>query len=647
MAYDYLSQLNPAQKEAVITTDGPLLVTAGAGSGKTRVITYRILHLLVNGVAGEQILAITFTNKAGQEMCERVTELLRQYGYDQQSPPHVSTFHSLGVSILREFHEATNRSRHFTIFDRKKSEKSIKRALKDLGYDPKQWSPRHVLNLISDQKNRHITLEQFKDSQAASPIEEVVGLVWPRYQEELQKENAYDFDDLLAEPVKLLEAHDAIKQQLQERWSHLHVDEYQDTNAIQHKLVTMLAPPQMNVCAVGDEDQTIYTWRGAEIENILRFPKVFDDTTSITLEQNYRSKEPIITAANQVIKKNAMRKEKSLRATRGDGELLDLFVNASEHEEAQQVMWKLQNMTAKERQSTAILYRTNFQSRIFEEQLIRRNIPYQVVGTKFFDRKEIRDVLSYLRLAANPDATSDLRRIINRPRRGIGAKTQEAVLQNQRSSLSARQLTAVKSFFNLMDDLREQFSQRKPSEFMAYLIDKTGLAEHYASDDKEASERVENMRELVSVAAGYDDEEGGAEEKNRAFLESLSLFSDQDTLEDDHSGVKLMTVHAAKGLEFDTVFVVGLEDGLFPQDKDTASVGEQEEERRLFYVALTRAREKAYLSYARSRTVYGSTQYNTASPFIEDIDQNLFANRDAYDQTQDDDDDMVVFLDGF
>jgi DNA helicase-2/ATP-dependent DNA helicase PcrA len=632
-----MTTMNPAQERAVETTEGPVLIVAGAGAGKTRVLTHRILNLIKKGVAPHNILAITFTNKAAKEMRDRVNTLLTEdktlnIPISMNERPFVSTFHALGVHIIREHARLLNLTRFFTIYDRSDSRKAVKESMEIVGVDPKKFDPGMILNLISRAKGDNISYLEYRDH-AKDFMEEMVADIWEKYDTILAKEKAVDFDDLLLKTAKLLREHIDIRKYYSSRWKYIHVDEYQDTNRVQYQITKYLAEAHRNICVVGDADQNIYSWRGATIENILNFEKDYPETTVITLEQNYRSTKNILAAANNVIEKNRLRKKKTLYTDNEHGEKIALIVSYTENDEARTIADSTKALidSGISPRSIAVLYRANFQSRVLEETFIKKNIPYQLVGVRFFERKEIKDVLSYIRAAMNRnegenpvESSGDVARVINIPVRGIGKVTLVKVLSGRSDLLPPAMQQKINNFWKLLDDIKKEILQNKPSVAVKFVIQETGIEKLLRSGDSEDEERLLNVQELVSVAAQYDHlppEEGIA-----ALLSNAALASDQDDLQKDEEAVKLMTVHASKGLEFDQVFIAGLEQELFPfkhMDDANMSLAEQEEERRLFYVAITRAKKKVYLSYSIIRTVYGAQRVNAPSEFIADIEKSL------------------------
>lgn len=635
---DYLAELNEQQKEAVEHTEGPLLVLAGAGAGKTRVITHRIIHLIRGGVAPENILAVTFTNKAAGEMRERVKKLMDDDRPQQKTSPFVSTFHSLGVYILRGHAPLIGLTRHFTIYDRNDSVRAVKEGIINSGYDPKQYEPRKVLSSISKYKGDGVPLSEF--SAGNNFYKKLVGEVWGKYEETLLKEKALDFDDLLLKTYQILNEHEDVREKYNSIWKYVHVDEYQDTNNVQYNIARLLSENN-NVCVVGDIDQNIYSWRGADIENILAFEKHFPGAKTILLEQNYRSTKNIIQVSNDIIKKNTNRKEKNLFTENPDGDLLHLYGAYDEHDEARHVAEKageLINAGASPKE-IAILYRANFQSRVLEEAFMYSGIPYRLLGTKFFERKEVKDVLSFIRLALNPESTSDLKRIINIPARGIGKVTLLKILEGKQNELSPAMRAKVDDFYSLLNEISNQIFILKPSELVKFVIQKTGISGMYKKTEED-QERMENIKELVTLSTKYD--KLTPEEGIEKLIEESALQSDQDELKEEKDAATLMTIHASKGLEFDYVFITGLEDGLFPHERMGSEEKDDEEERRLFYVALTRARKRIFLTYTNVRTIFGSKQVNVPSEFVNDIDPEMI-------EVDADDDDSfsgkVVYLD--
>lgn len=632
---NFLDTLNPKQKEAAMHTEGPLLIIAGAGAGKTKTLTHRILNLIVNGVDPKKILAITFTNKAAKEMKERVNHLI-QTSKDLNLPindtasPFVSTFHSLGVFILKNEYQTLGIRRSFSIYDRNDSKSLVKKIVKDLGYDPKQYEPGLILSLIGKAKSDLIKLNEYEVEGQDNPQKELAFKVWQKYSAKLKEENALDFDDLIYVPTLLLLENEEVRKKYQNMWEYVHIDEYQDTNEVQYQMSKMIAGKHKNVCVVGDADQNIYSWRGATIKNIMNFEEDYPNATEIVLEQNYRSTQNILGAANAVIKKNVNRKDKNLFTQNDEGDKLTLFNAYNEYDEADFVVEKCQELIESgiDVDEIAVLYRTNFQSRVLEEVFLRNKVAYQVLGTRFFDRKEVKDVISYLKYALNPTDSASLGRIINFPTRGIGKVSYLKILEGNAGELSGKAKEGYLSFQNFIKKLQDKLKNGKPSEIIKSIYEDTGIEIELRKDKEGGEDRILNIQELVSLASKYDEQ---GQEGLEQFIEDISLLSDQDELNNNSKGVKLMTVHASKGLEFKNVFIVGLEQGLFPSDGFSED-RDEEEERRLFYVALTRAMEKVFLTYANFRNIFGRQVVNTPSEFIDDIEDDyleIFNDEDS------------------
>lgn len=620
----YLEGLNEEQKAAVLATSGPISVLAGAGSGKTRVLTTRMYHLIREGIPGNKILAVTFTNKAAREMRARVQALL---GHEPASIPFVSTFHGLGRELLESYGTAIGIKRFFSIYDREDSEKVIAAALKALDIETKELSPRAVMGKISRHKGEGMRAQEFTEKHGrASFSNRIVSEVWRQYEKKLSEEKALDFDDLIARPVQLLEEYPDVRAAAQERWQYIHIDEYQDTNKLQEKLAGMLSEKHKNLFVVGDGDQAIYGWRGAKMENILNFEKRYPESQTIILERNYRSTKNLVLAANAVIEKNKNRKEKKSTTEKEEGEPILLHAAINAEEEARWIATKINELLAegKKAEEIAILFRTNFQSRALEEGLLRAGIAYKVLGTRFFGRKEVKDVLAWIRLAMEPSREVDKMRAAASPPRGIGKVTLGKLAAGQRHLLRAGELTKVEAFEYVINELSSSALSMKPSEFVKLVIEKSGMRKAlYDDGSEEDHERFENIEELATVAVRYDTGQG--KESIALFLAEAALASDQDEIDrGEKKGVTLMTVHAAKGLEFDTIFVSGMEEGLFPHanmsgEKDR----DEEEERRLFYVAITRARDRLFLTFAHIRKIYGADTLAQPSSFLDDIDPSL------------------------
>lgn len=621
----YLNGLNEPQRSAVLHINGPLLILAGAGSGKTRVITHRIVHLIHQGIAPHHILAVTFTNKAAKEMRERVEKLVHQFPPSDRavidSLPTVTTFHALGVRILREYHEVLGLRRHFTIYDRSDSIRAIKQALEATNYNPKEFEPRKVLSKISKAKGDAKTPQSYKDEASSYP-DKVAAEVWIKYEQIMAGEHALDFDDLLIKTLRLIEQHPHVREALQHRFQYIHVDEYQDTNRVQFEIAKLITGEKHNLCVVGDIDQNIYSWRGADIKNVLQFEKFFPTTKTILLEENYRSTKNIIGASNDIIEKNKNRVAKEVFTSNGEGEKISLYAAMTGIDEAEYIARTAMKLveTGIAPSAIAVLYRTNFQSRSLEEAFLNYGVPYQLLGTKFFERKEVKDVLSYLRLALNPTSTADLARVINEPARGIGKVTMLKVMEGKKAELKGATLEKVERFDQMMADIADEARTKPMSETLKFIIKRTGIETELKKNGTEDDlSRLENLRELVTLGVRYD--ELNPEEAVEALLENAALQSDQDELKakEEQDAVRLMTVHSAKGLEFPYVIICGLEEGLFPHERLDDTGIDHEEERRLFYVALTRAEKKVYLTYAHMRTIYGTQKVNVPSSFINDI----------------------------
>ncbi len=647
-----LEGLNPQQREAVVAEGSPLLIVAGAGSGKTKALTTRIAWLLgARGVQPGEVLAITFTNKAAAEMRERVAALVGS----RARAMWVMTFHSACVRILRAEARKLGFTSTFSIYDSADSQRLMTLVCRELDLDPKRFPARSLSNQVSDLKNELVDHESAM-AKAANDAERQVAEVYARYQARLREANAMDFDDLIMTTVDLLQAFPDVAEHYRRRWRHVLVDEYQDTNHAQYVLVRELvgasvgrerggvstSVPTAELCVVGDADQSIYAFRGADIRNILAFEEDFPDARVVLLEQNYRSTQTILTAANAVIAKNEGRKDKRLWTDAGDGEQVVGYVADNEHDEAAFVASEVDRLTDEhgvQPHDVAVFYRTNAQSRVFEEVFVRVGLPYKVVGgVRFYERKEVRDALAYLRVLANPSDTVSLRRVLNTPRRGVGERAEaclEAFASRERigfsdalrrcgevTTLATRSAKAVREFADLMDELRTLVQGgMPPAEVIEAVLDRTGyLAELSASVDPQDESRVENLSELVGVAREFSERvpDGGVPE----FLEQVSLVADADSIPDaDGNGgvVTLMTLHAAKGLEYPVVFLTGLEDGVFPHLRTLGDAHELQEERRLAYVGITRARERLYLSRAHVRSAWGQTSYNPPSRFLDEV----------------------------
>lgn len=623
---EHLGGLNERQKEVVLHKDGPILILAGAGAGKTKTITHRILHLIKEGVAPHEILAITFTNKAAKEMRERVHALLNQdkvlnIPISFNEKPFVSTFHSLGVHIIKEQHILLGLPKNFSILDRADSKRIVKEAEEKVGIDSKQFEPAKVLAAISRQKGNMVTAEIYESRVGNGYTERIVSQVWNEYEKLCFAEKALDFDDLLLKVAILLRKDDAVRAHYAKIWKYIHIDEYQDTNKVQYSISKTLAEAHRNVCAVGDADQTIYTWRGADISNILNFEHDYPEAKVVLLEQNYRSTKNILEAANAVIEKNKNRKKKKLFTENNAGEKISLYGAYDEMDEAHFMALKSKELIGEgiAPEEIAVLYRANFQSRAIEEAFLAHNTPYHVLGTRFFERKEVKDIVSYIKAALNPESLSDVKRVINTPVRGVGKVSLLKVLSGQKEKLPPNLKNKVDEFYGILGKIKTASETYLTSALVRYTTEISGMKD-MLEKEPDGEERMENTKELVTLASRYDGM--GVSEGLEKFIEDISLASDQDSLDQKNSAVRLMTVHASKGLEFKYVFIGGLEENLFPHTKD-GEVGDEEEERRLFYVALTRAKEKLYLSYAGVRTIFGSKQINIPSQFLGEVGEHL------------------------
>jgi DNA helicase-2/ATP-dependent DNA helicase PcrA len=643
-----LDDLNPAQREAVAATEGPVLVVAGAGSGKTRVLTYRIAHLIHDlGVPPQSILAITFTNKAADEMRERVEALVG----GRVRAMTISTFHSACARILRREAPRLGYRAGFSIYDDADALRLVTMCLRDLDMDSKRFPPRNIRAAISDAKNELIDFETFKERGAGFYHGQVAD-VYRLYQQRLLEASAMDFDDLLMITVELFGAFPDVLEYYQRRWQYVMVDEYQDTNHAQYTLVRQLAAGHGNLCVVGDSDQSIYGWRGADIRNILEFEKDYPDAKVVVLDRNYRSTEVILEAANSVISNNAARKVKHLWTDRGRGELVARYEAQDEHDEAAFVAEQVAELEVSgyRPSDVAVFYRTNAQSRVLEEVFVRFGLPYQVVGgVKFYERREVKDVLAYLRVLVNPDDEIALKRIINVPKRGIGATTIGHVdrfaqshgisfcdaLGEDVAGVTGRAQTLIKEFLALLETLRER-SEGGPKEALESVMKETGyMAELESERTVEALGRAENLRELVSVAEEYESAAEGTLvdgdewsdlpglRKVELFLESISLVTDLDEMNDATEAVTLMTLHTAKGLEFPVIFLIGMDDGVFPHMRSLGDPDQLEEERRLCYVGITRAQDKLYVTNAWQRMLWGAANFNPPSRFLSEIPESL------------------------
>jgi len=635
---DVLKGLNPEQREAVVTTEGPLLIVAGAGSGKTRVLTQRIGYLIKEKqVPPWTILAITFTNKAAREMKNRIAALTGPTAEEIW----ISTFHSMCVRILRRDIDRLGYSRSFSILDSGDQLSVIKQCQKELNIDPKKFDPRAILSVISSAKNELKDPDRFGNL-VGDPFMSVAHDVYKLYQKKLKSNNALDFDDLIMITIQLFSTMPEVLDFYQRKFLYVHVDEYQDTNRAQYMLVRMLADRHKNICVVGDSDQSIYRWRGADISNILNFEKDYPNATVVKLEQNYRSTKRILAAANHVIRRNAGRKEKNLWTENDEGNKIQFFEADSEHAEAYYIADQINKgvREGKKYQDFAVLYRTNAQSRVIEEVFLKSNIPYGIVGgTKFYDRKEIKDVLAYLRLISNPDDDISLQRVINVPKRGIGGATVDklssfaaahgislyrAIHEADQIGISGKASKTILEFASMIQALEGMKEYLSVTELTEELIERTGYREMYKLEGTlEARARMENIDEFLSVTQDF--EQKNEDKSLLSFLTELALVADIDQVDetDPNDQVILMTLHSAKGLEFPTVFLIGMEEGVFPHSRSLSDEEEMEEERRLAYVGITRAEQVLHLTRAQMRTLYGRTTINAPSRFLKEIPAEL------------------------
>ena len=620
-----LDELNDKQKEAVLYNEGPLLIIAGAGAGKTKTLTTKIAYLIEEkNVSPYQILAITYTNKAAKEMKDR---LYMQIGSVAKKLT-VSTFHSFGLKLLRDNYERLGYDKNFVIMDSDDSLTVVKKIIKDLGYDPKIYNPKAIRNKISSCKNEMTSPEMYERF-AVSDYEKVVYEIYKKYEDKLQKNNSVDFDDLLLLPIKLFRNNKDVLEKYQDLYQYILIDEYQDTNEAQYTLTKLLSEKNRMITCVGDDSQSIYSFRGANYKNILNFEKDYKDAKTILLEQNYRSTSTILDAANQVIKNNKMKKDKNLWTARGEGEKIKYYRAFNERDEAQYVIRKIKELVNKnvEYKDIAVLYRTNAQSRVMEEEMLKENLPYRVIGSfYFYSRKEIKDLIAYLRLIHNSKDNVSLLRVINTPKRGIGLKTIENLTYTADSE-NISIYEAISSgkeleFKKLIEKLKDISQELTLTELIDKVLDSTGMRQELESENTlEAEVRLENLEEFKSITKSFEEREGLISLED--FLLEISLISDVEEYKDDPNRISLMTVHSVKGLEFSHVFVIGMEEGIFPHMNSLMENSEIEEERRLCYVAITRAKDDLHLVNARRRTLFGNEQINPTSRFLNEIDKDL------------------------
>ncbi|KKW22108.1 MAG: ATP-dependent DNA helicase UvrD/PcrA [Parcubacteria group bacterium GW2011_GWB1_52_7] len=643
-----LKGLNEKQRQAVLAPDGPILIIAGAGSGKTKALTHRVAYLLARGVPPGEMLAVTFTNKAAEEMRTRIGKLLQNPGIRDQNleirdqrlgdthylssnllalssgaMPFIGTFHSFALHILRREAKKLGFTPRFSVFDEDDSLALLKEVTKDLNISAEQYPAGTIQNIISSLKNQLIASDEYASEEG--PFAKTIARVYTEYQRRLKDANAMDFDDLLMCLVALFEKDWETLEFYQNRFRYIHIDEYQDTNHAQYRLVTLLASKHRNIFAIGDDAQSIYSWRGADFANILSFEKDWPDAAVIILDQNYRSTQNILDAAHGVISKNILQKEKKLWTENQKGENIFLVPVANERHEAAFIAEKIADLFESNHhpEEIAVLYRTNAQSRVIEESLIRAGIPYRIVGgVKFYQRREIKDLVAYLRVLENERDIVSLRRIANVPPRGIGRVAMAKLLADDAKAMNAREQVTTAGFLGLLADLKTEKLKSAPAAFLKYLVKKILYQTYLADDSRSSEERWENVKEFISLARRYDDLP--TEEAYTKLLEDVALVQETDDLNLRARAVHLMSLHAAKGLEFRAVFIVGLEEGIFPHGRAMLSPAELEEERRLCYVGITRAKEKLYLLWAAHRMVFGSTQVNPPSRFLKEIPAEVY-----------------------
>jgi DNA helicase-2/ATP-dependent DNA helicase PcrA len=642
---DYLAELNERQAEAVLHADGPLLIIAGAGSGKTRVLTYRIAQLLASKKAwASQILALTFTNKAAREMRERIEHIIGA----EANRLWMGTFHSLFTRILRTEAEHIGFKTDFSIYDSDDSDRVVKGILQELNMDPREIKPKQIRFRISGAKNQMISAEEYGAKWVQSSLDDIAAQVYKIYNNRLKQSNAMDFDDLLIKPIELFETHPEILEKYQERFKYIMIDEYQDTNRSQYIVTKMLAAKHENICVVGDDAQSIYSFRGADISNILSFKDDYASATQISLEQNYRSTQSILKCADAVIKQNKKQLDKTLWTQNVKGNPITLLDNFTEREEAQRVADHIRKIHLTEGyrfNEIAILYRTNYQSRVFEESLRRKDVAYQLVGgVSFYQRKEVKDVIAYLRLLVNPNDEEAVLRVINEPARGIGLKSLQTLISTARvkempvwevidnpafvAEVYKPAQAKIREFVDIMNECREQLPHKALVDTTRDLLDKTGYVKQFVEENSaESLGRRENVMELLNAISYFERSRENA--SLSAFLQEVSLVSDIDNMEAGVPAVTLMTVHASKGLEFPVVFVVGMEEELFPMGGRNGEEADIEEERRLFYVAITRAQKELYFSFARSRYRFGEEKPGIRSRFLDEVDPAVVRNENG------------------
>lgn len=642
-----LQGLNEKQKEAVLTTEGPVLILAGAGSGKTKALTHRIAYLIKEkNISPSNILAVTFTNKAAKEMTERVQKLIgvkaSTRNWSDPTLPTMGTFHSICARILRDNIHHLGFKKSFTIYDESDSQSALKQVIKNHSFDDRKISVQTIKNYISSAKNELIKPEEYVDM-ANGYMQEYAAKLYPEYQKILKRNNALDFDDLLFYTVELFQKFPEILDFYQSLWKFIHIDEYQDTNHAQYVFVKMLAKKNKNICVVGDDWQSIYSWRGANFRNILEFERDYPNAKMIKLEQNYRSTKAILDAGHYVISKNISRSDKKLWTENNEGMPIIAYEAETEQSEGQFIIRESERLVREEKYrlgEIVVLYRTNAQSRAIEAEMVRFGVPYRIVGgVRFYERREIKDILAYLRIINSDEDWVAFERIINVPTRGIGDTTVKKIIDYSRKNhlsisdtllnvdelnIAPKTLSALKNFANNIEELREKKDKLELPEFIDLLIRKSGYEEMLEADSLTGEERLENLKELLTVAKEFIVVNGKSDLEQ--FLEDISLVSDIDNWRESEEAITLMTLHAAKGLEFKSVFMIGMEENLFPHANTQFSVEDMEEERRLCYVGITRARERLYFTYARRRMIFGSIHTNSASRFIADLPDYLLSN---------------------
>lgn len=611
---DITEGLNDKQREAILEIEGPVLILAGAGSGKTRTLTHRIAYLVFERkVSPHNILAVTFTNKAANVMKDRIASLVQKSGLKTVSLPWLGTFHSVCVKMLRQKGNNNIVGRNFVIYDQDDSLRAIKKAMQDVGVSIKEYNPRAIRAFISGAKSELLTAEEYRKF-ALDHMQKITSKVFLRYEEILKKSNALDFDDLILRVVKILENDSNFREYFSSKFKYILVDEYQDTNHAQYMFLKILAKKHKNIFVIGDDWQSIYSFRGAKFQNILDFKKDYPNAKVIYLEENYRSTRPILESAQSVIKQNEIRSDKHLFTSRSDGAPVSLVTAPSKEDEVNFIIdeiLSLQRGEGRELKDFVILYRTNAQSRYFEEILVHRRIPYRIFGgLRFYERKEIKDILSYLSLLKNKFDLIALSRIINTPARGIGAVTLQKIL-NLGDAKAIEEIPKYRDFAKMMDELRSGIDSLRPNEIIEKVVYKTGYKKYISDGSLESETRLENIEELKIAASNYENLD--------QFLESVSLVSDIDDYNESENILTLMTIHSAKGMEFPVVFITGLEEGLFPHSNSVSDQFELEEERRLFYVGMTRAMERLYITYAKIRLMYGRLEPQIPSRFLSEL----------------------------